>query len=224
MGRLTTSREGAIDSRETRSARRALHEIQGAGASGRCQTPILRRERDLQHTGRLGNTDGDGIAHRERDRPAAIRWVRRPRRDVAAACSEAGTQRQDGCTGILQPPRHPAGNAQDGGTQIGVELGRVMEADIIGHPFGDADAARDLRLALVEASQNKIGTVSDALLLLCYHYDPSTGKYSRSAMNFVRAGGIATMLGLASFIFLMVRGERKDTRSATTNTNETIKR
>jgi protein SCO1/2 len=69
--------------------------------------------------------------------------------------------------------------------------------------------ARDLRLALVEASESKIGTVSDQLLLLCYHYDPATGKYGRSVMNVVRAGGIATVLSLAGFIFVMVRGERK---------------
>ena len=69
-------------------------------------------------------------------------------------------------------------------------------------------APRDVRLALVEASSNKIGSAADAVLLLCYHYDPITGKYSRSAMAFVRAGGVATMAGLAGFIFVMVRRER----------------
>jgi protein SCO1/2 len=68
---------------------------------------------------------------------------------------------------------------------------------------------RDVRLALVEASTNRIGTPTDQLLLLCYHYDPATGKYSRTAMNFVRAGGVATVLGLAGFIFVMVRRERR---------------
>ena len=42
---------------------------------------------------------------------------------------------------------------------------------------------RDVRLALVEASANKIGNATDAILLLCYHYDPVTGKYSRGAMT-----------------------------------------
>ncbi|MEO8035301.1 MAG: SCO family protein, partial [Acidobacteriota bacterium] len=73
---------------------------------------------------------------------------------------------------------------------------------------------RDIRLGLVEASQNKIGNLSDDILLLCFHYDPATGKYSRSAMNFVRAGGIATVLSLAGFIFVMVRGERKKEKNA----------
>jgi protein SCO1/2 len=67
---------------------------------------------------------------------------------------------------------------------------------------------RDLRLGLVEASAGKIGTATDQILLLCYHYDPATGKYSRTAMNFVRAGGIATVLSLGGFIFIMIRRER----------------
>jgi protein SCO1/2 len=75
--------------------------------------------------------------------------------------------------------------------------------------YGFEYKARDLRLGLVEASANKIGTPTDQLLLLCYHYDPRTGKYSRSAMNLVRAGGVATVISLASFIIIMVRRERR---------------
>lgn len=74
--------------------------------------------------------------------------------------------------------------------------------------YGFEYQPRDVRLALVEASANKIGTATDAILLLCYHYDPVTGKYSRGAMTFVRAGGLATVAGLAGFIFVMVRRER----------------
>jgi len=72
---------------------------------------------------------------------------------------------------------------------------------------------RDIRLALTEASQGKIGGVSEQLLLLCYHYDPATGKYGKSAMTLMRAGGVATVIGLAGFIFVMIRGERKDGRT-----------
>lgn len=67
---------------------------------------------------------------------------------------------------------------------------------------------RDLRLGLVEASENRIGTATDKFLLLCYHYDPATGKYSASAMNIVRAGGAATVIALASFIFVLYRKEK----------------
>jgi len=75
--------------------------------------------------------------------------------------------------------------------------------------FGFEYKARDLALALTEASHGKIGGAAEQVLLLCYHYDPATGKYSRSAMNFVRAGGVATVLGLGSFIVIMIRKERQ---------------
>ncbi len=75
--------------------------------------------------------------------------------------------------------------------------------------YGFEFKPRDLRLAIVEASGGKVGTTTDQLLLLCYHYDPATGKYSRSAMNFMRAGGVATVVTLAGFIFVMFRRERQ---------------
>jgi protein SCO1/2 len=76
--------------------------------------------------------------------------------------------------------------------------------------FGFEYRARDLSLALVEASHNRIGGAAEQVLLLCFHYDPATGRYSRSAMNFVRAGGVATVLGLGSFIIIMIRKERRE--------------
>ena len=75
--------------------------------------------------------------------------------------------------------------------------------------YGFEYRPRDVRLALVEASQNKIGTATDQLLLLCYHYEPATGRYSAAAMNFVRAGGVATVAGLVGFIAIMIRREKK---------------
>jgi protein SCO1/2 len=61
--------------------------------------------------------------------------------------------------------------------------------------YGIEYPPRDLRLGLVEASQNKIGTPVDALMLYCYHYDPATGKYGAVVMNIVRvAGGISVLL------------------------------
>jgi protein SCO1/2 len=75
--------------------------------------------------------------------------------------------------------------------------------------YGFTYIPRDLRLALVEASSGKIGTAADQLLLLCFHYSPSTGKYTAQAMNFVRAGGVVTMVFLFGGIFMMLRGERR---------------
>jgi protein SCO1 len=75
--------------------------------------------------------------------------------------------------------------------------------------YGFEYKPRDIRLGLVEASAGRIGSMTDAILLMCYHYDPATGRYSRMAMNYVRAGGVATMLSLGGFIFIMIRRERR---------------
>jgi len=81
--------------------------------------------------------------------------------------------------------------------------------------YGFEYKPRDLRLAIVEASQGKVGTLTDQFLLLCFHYDAVTGKYSRNAMTFARAGGLTTVLALGGFIFVMIRKERRDVKART---------
>ena len=73
--------------------------------------------------------------------------------------------------------------------------------------YGIEYAPKDLRLGLIEASQDKIGNLVDAVLLYCYHYDPHTGKYGAVVSNMLRIGGAATILLLGGFIVLMVRRE-----------------
>ncbi|MFI5364143.1 MAG: SCO family protein [Candidatus Binatia bacterium] len=74
--------------------------------------------------------------------------------------------------------------------------------------FGVEFSPRDLRLGLVEASHNQIGSPVDQLLLYCYHYDPATGKYGAVAMNMVRVGGVLTVLAVGGFVILSLRRER----------------
>src|SRR5438552_4332079 len=62
---------------------------------------------------------------------------------------------------------------------------------------------KDLRLALVEASQDKIGTPVDALMLYCYHYDPATGKYGVVVMNVMRLAGIVTVILIVGMILVL---------------------
>src|SRR5439155_6977230 len=69
--------------------------------------------------------------------------------------------------------------------------------------FGIEYAPKDLRLSLVEASQGKLGTVVDQLLLLCYHYDPRIGKYGPLALGAMRTGGTLTLLALGAFVTVM---------------------
>jgi protein SCO1 len=68
---------------------------------------------------------------------------------------------------------------------------------------------RDLRLGLVEASEGRVGSLIDKVVLLyCFHYDPNEGKYGPAVMNFVRAGGVLTLLALGAFAGVLWRRER----------------
>ena len=75
--------------------------------------------------------------------------------------------------------------------------------------YGVTYPARDVRLGLVEASQGKIGTLTDHALLYCYQYDPMTGKYGVVVMNVLRVAGGLTVLILGIFMTLMFLRERK---------------
>jgi protein SCO1/2 len=82
------------------------------------------------------------------------------------------------------------------------------EGRIARYFYGVQYPARDLRLGLVEASQGKIGTLTDHAILYCYQYDPMTGKYGLIVMNVVRAGGLLTVLALGLFMLIMFRRDR----------------
>jgi protein SCO1/2 len=66
--------------------------------------------------------------------------------------------------------------------------------------FGTRYDRDDLRLGLVESSNGSVGSITDQVLLRCYHYDPQTGQYGLAIMNLVRAGGAATAIGLGVMI------------------------
>ena len=69
--------------------------------------------------------------------------------------------------------------------------------------YGVDYPARDLRLGLMESSENKIGSPVQQLLLYCYHYDPSTGKYGFAIMRVMRVAGVMTLLGLVAMLLLL---------------------
>jgi protein SCO1/2 len=82
--------------------------------------------------------------------------------------------------------------------------------------YGIEYPPKDLRLGLVEASQNKIGTPVDALMLYCYHYDPATGKYGAVVMNILRlAGGVSVVLIVGLLLVLRKRGRHSADMPAT---------
>jgi protein SCO1/2 len=75
--------------------------------------------------------------------------------------------------------------------------------------FGIDYGPRDLRLALLDASEGKIGSPLKRALLYCYHYDVATGRYSLAIMRIVRVAGAATVLSLGMMIFIWMRRERR---------------
>jgi protein SCO1/2 len=79
------------------------------------------------------------------------------------------------------------------------------EGKIAQYYYGVEYPPKDLRLGLVEAGHGKIGNLVDAMLLYCYHYDPEQGRYSATILRVMRLMAIATMVGLGTLIFVMIR-------------------
>ncbi len=83
--------------------------------------------------------------------------------------------------------------------------------------YGIDYPTRDVRMGLVEASANKIGSAVDELLLLCFHYDPLTGRYGLAIMSVIRASSVLLVVGMAAFIWTSLRRERKARGLVTAN-------
>ena len=71
--------------------------------------------------------------------------------------------------------------------------------------YGIEYAPRDIQLGLIEASKGKIGNVVDQVLLYCYHYDPTQGKYGAAIFNVLRLSALATVLLVGGFMVVMFR-------------------
>jgi len=87
--------------------------------------------------------------------------------------------------------------------------------------YGIEFSARDIRLGIVEASEERIGSPIDSVLLLCYHYDPATGKYGATALTMVRIGAVATLAAFAAFLFVSLRRERAERHRTAAAANRT---
>ncbi len=87
------------------------------------------------------------------------------------------------------------------------------EGKIARYFYGIEYKPRDFRLGVVEASNHKIGTPVDAIMLYCFHYDPMTGKYGFAIMNTIRVFGSATVLGLGALLFVLIRRDRHGSNS-----------
>jgi protein SCO1 len=84
--------------------------------------------------------------------------------------------------------------------------------------YGIEFPARELKYALIEASASRIGSPIDKLVLYCYDFDPATGKYTFAVMSAIRVLGVATALALGTFMFVMVRRDRRMARATRAST------
>ncbi len=83
------------------------------------------------------------------------------------------------------------------------------EGKVSRYLYGIRFKTRDVRLALTEASQSKLGVTIDKVLLFCFHYDPAARSYVLFARNVMRGGGLLTILIFGAILLNLWRGERK---------------
>jgi len=94
--------------------------------------------------------------------------------------------------------------AHAGGVMVVTPQGKMSR-----YFYGIDYAPRDLKLGLMDSGNNKVGSVTDQMLLYCYHYDPSTGKYGLAILRVVRLGGVLTLLGMGLMGFVFWRRGKK---------------
>jgi protein SCO1/2 len=83
------------------------------------------------------------------------------------------------------------------------------EGKVARYLYGINYRALDLRFGLTEAAENRSTLSIEKVLLFCYHYDPVENKYVLFATNFMKAGGVLTILILGAFMYRMFRAERR---------------
>ena len=82
------------------------------------------------------------------------------------------------------------------------------EGKLAQYYMGVEYSPKDLRLGLVEASANRIGSPVDNILTYCYHYDPKTNKHSLIVARVVQLGGLVTVFTLGGFMLVMFRRDK----------------
>jgi len=94
--------------------------------------------------------------------------------------------------------------AHAGGIMVTTPEGKLSR-----YLYGIDYAPKDVKFAVMESAQSKIGSSAEQLMLYCFHYDPSTGRYGLSILRVMRLGGIATLIGLGAMLFVFWRKGKK---------------
>lgn len=79
--------------------------------------------------------------------------------------------------------------------------------------YGVEPEAREIEYALMDSSIGKIGSPIQKMILFCYDYDPTTGRYTFAIMTVIRALGVATAIVLGGFLIVMLRRDRRMARA-----------
>jgi protein SCO1/2 len=74
---------------------------------------------------------------------------------------------------------------------------------------GLAPDPQELGKAIADAREERVASLGATLLLLCYHYDPVTGRYTLLVSRIIQISGVATVLALASFVGVSVLRESR---------------
>jgi len=90
--------------------------------------------------------------------------------------------------------------AHAGGIMVATPEGKLSR-----YFYGIDYAPKDLKFAVMDSAQDKIGNPAEQLALYCYHYDPATGKYGLSILKVIRLGGVLTLIGLGAMFFVFWR-------------------
>ena len=94
--------------------------------------------------------------------------------------------------------------AHAGGVMVVTPQGKMSR-----YFYGIDYSPRDLKLGVIESADNRVGSAADQMLLYCYHYDPSTGKYGLAILSVIRFGAVLTLLGLGAMGFVFWRKGKK---------------
>jgi len=94
--------------------------------------------------------------------------------------------------------------AHAGGIMIITPEGKISR-----YFYGIDYSPKDVKFGIMESAQNKVGNPAEQLLLYCFHYDPSTGRYGLAVMNVIRIAGVLTLLGMGGMFFVFWRYNKK---------------
>jgi protein SCO1/2 len=95
--------------------------------------------------------------------------------------------------------------AHAGGVMIITPEGKISR-----YLYGIDYAPKDLKFALMESAEGKIGNAAEQLFLYCFHYNPATGKYGLAILSVLRLMAVATVLGLGGMLFVFWRRNKRE--------------